>query len=157
MAEPKPDLTEDGKKPWLERDRRIDDVTNRRRDGMFAACFLAVLGLVYIVVYAPDIGEYGQGVITLVLGAFVGYLTSMINFEFGTTRGSAAKDATITDMTKTAVVAATTAQAVQVASTAAPLVTPAPATADGTIPAAKVAAQTDLPKGDSVADGKKDG
>lgn len=77
---------------------------NRRTDAMFVASYLAVCGLVYIVVFVKDLTEYAQGVITLVLGAFIGYLTAMYNFETGTTRGTMAKDATIKSMAETAAV-----------------------------------------------------
>ncbi len=131
-------------------ERRKDDaaavalaVANRRRDAMFIAAYLAVIGLVYVVVH-ETITEYGQGVITLVLGAFIGYLTAMYQYETGTTRASAAKDTAITDLTKSAVVSANIAQASQVASdkavaaatTTTPTVTPSTPLADGTVPAA---------------------
>ena len=73
---------------------------NRRSDAMFVAAYLAVLGMVYVVVYEPEISEYAQGVITLALGNFIGYLTAMYNFETGTTRASQNKDATIAAMVK---------------------------------------------------------
>ena len=68
---------------------------NRRTDAMFVAAYIAVVGLVYVVVYEPTISEYAQGVITLVLGSFIGYLTAMYQFETGTTRSSAKKDDTM--------------------------------------------------------------
>lgn len=113
-------------KPRRRKDDHLD-VTNRRRDAMFAAAYIAVCSLVYIVVEST-LTEYAQGVITLALGNFLGFLTAMYNYETGSTRGSAAKDATITDMTKAA---ATTADT--------PVVTPAPTTPEGIVPAAEVA------------------
>jgi hypothetical protein len=73
---------------------------NRRTDAMFVAAYFAVIGIAYVVVYEPTISEYAQGVLTLALGNFIGYLTAMYNFETGTTRGSMAKDATIQDIAK---------------------------------------------------------
>lgn len=75
---------------------------NRRSDAMFVAAYVAVSSLVYIVVYQKGISEYAQGVITLVLGAFIGFLTSMYNFETGTTRSSQSKDTMMKDMAETA-------------------------------------------------------
>ena len=74
---------------------------NRRSDAMFVAAYLAVLGLVYVVVFEEGLNEYAQGVITLALGNFIGYLTAMYNFETGTTRGAQAKDETIKSMVAT--------------------------------------------------------
>ncbi len=80
----------------------IERVKNRRRDAMFCAAYVAVLALVWVVVYEAKLSEYAQGVVTLAIGNFIGYLTAMYNFETGATRSSAAKDTAIVDMTKTA-------------------------------------------------------
>lgn len=75
---------------------------NRRTDAMFVAAYIAVAGMIYVVVYEPKITEYAQGVITLALGNFIGYLTAMYNFETGTTRAGQAKDATIKTLAEAA-------------------------------------------------------
>lgn len=162
----KPDLTEGGKKPEKREERRSDDQANRRRDGMFVAAYIMVGALIYSVVSIESISEFAQGVITLALGNFIAYLTGMYNYEIGATRGSAAKDAAITDMTKTAAVNASTAKDAQAASDKAiglamvspiettvaglkaaaaatekgvePAVTPGPTTPAGIVPAAEV-------------------
>ena len=68
---------------------------------MFAATLLCLSLIVYVAVYENErLSEYTQGVITMIIGALVGFLTLMFNFEFGTTRGSTRKDAAITDLTK---------------------------------------------------------
>ena len=102
-------------------DRRITDdpaakASNRRKDGMFCAAYIATVGFAYIVVYVPEIGQYAQGVITMVLAMFLNELKNMYQYENGTTRSSVAKDAAITNLAKTAAVTATTAQAAQAAS-----------------------------------------
>ena len=51
--------------------------------------------LVYLIWKDPNINEYMKGVVTLVLGRFLGYLDNIYSFEFGTTRGSQNKDSTI--------------------------------------------------------------
>ena len=59
-----------------------------------AKLFVAVVVicvLVYLTWKDGGINEYVKGIITLVLGRFLGYLDNIYNFEFGTTRGSALK------------------------------------------------------------------
>ena len=53
------------------------------------------LGLVYLVWKDDTLTEYVKGIVTLVLGRFLGYLDNIYSFEFGTTRGSKDKDDTI--------------------------------------------------------------
>ena len=68
---------------------------NWRADIMVLIAALAVAGLVYLVWSTPGINEYVKGIVTLVLGRFLGYLDNIYSFEFGTTRGSKDKDDTI--------------------------------------------------------------
>lgn len=68
---------------------------NWRADIMVLIAALAVAGLVFLVWKSPDLPEYVKGIVTLVLGRFLGYLDNIYNFEFGTTRGSQNKDETI--------------------------------------------------------------
>lgn len=70
-------------------------VRNNRADIMVAMAVLAVGWMVYLVWKTPDLPEYVKGIVTLVLGRFLGYLDNIYNFEFGTTRGSQSKDETI--------------------------------------------------------------
>ena len=70
-------------------------VHNYRADIMVAVAALAVAWLVYLVWSTPGINEYVKGIVTLVLGRFLGYLDNIYSFEFGTTRGSKDKDDTI--------------------------------------------------------------
>lgn len=72
---------------------------NYRADLMFLLA-VAIIGiLVWIVWKDQSINEYVKGIFTLVLGRFLGYLDNIYNFEFGTTRGSKDKDATIKQLT----------------------------------------------------------
>ena len=75
---------------------------NRRSDAMFVCAYFMVAWLVYLVVFVDHISEYAQGVLTLALGNFLGWLSGMYNFETGTTRGAQAKDVTIGDIAKAA-------------------------------------------------------
>mgnify|MGYP001571589513 CR=1 FL=1 len=86
----------------LPNENRASVARNRRTDAMFVCAYLAVIVIVYLVVYESNISEYAQGVLTLALGNFIGYLTAMYNFETGTTRSSLKKDDTITELSKTA-------------------------------------------------------
>lgn len=82
------------------RDAAIIQATGRnlRADIMFILAVAVITGLVYMIWKSPDINEYLKGIVTLVLGRFLGYLDNIYNFEFGTTRGSQGKDATINAM-----------------------------------------------------------
>lgn len=68
---------------------------NWRADIMFLMAVVIVAGLVWIVWKDATLNEYVKGIFTLVLGRFLGYLDNIYSFEFGTTRGSQSKDATI--------------------------------------------------------------
>lgn len=72
---------------------------NRRADTMYVLAVIVIAALVWAVL-ASDIDEYGKGIITLVLGRFLGYLDNIYNFEFGTTRMSKTKDDTINQLSK---------------------------------------------------------
>ena len=67
---------------------------NYRADTMYALAVVVIVGLVWAVL-ASNMDEYGKGIITLVLGRFLGYLDNIYNFEFSSTRSSKEKDVTI--------------------------------------------------------------
>ncbi len=73
---------------------------NYRADLMFLLAVLVIIGLVWMVWKDPSINEYVKGIVTLVLGRFMGYLDNIYNFEFGTTRSSRKKDDTIEHLSK---------------------------------------------------------
>lgn len=68
---------------------------NYRADILVLIAASSVAALVFLVWDTPEINEYVKGIVTLVLGRMLGYLDNIYNFEFGTTRGSKQKDATI--------------------------------------------------------------
>lgn len=68
---------------------------NYRADAMFLLAVTVICGLVYLIWKDPNINEFMKGIVTLVLGRFLGYLDNIYSFEFGTTRGSQNKDTTI--------------------------------------------------------------
>ena len=73
---------------------------NYRADFMFFLAVAMIAALVWLVWKDPSINEYMKGIFTLVLGRFLGYLDNIYNFEFGSTRASKAKDATIENLTR---------------------------------------------------------
>lgn len=128
----------------------ISVARNRRTDAMFVCAYLAVCALVYIVVWKPDVGEFAQGVVTLVLGTFLNELKNMYSFETGTTRASVKKDEAINELSKTAAVTANTAQVIAAAATGTTATngtTPAPLKIESVNVETQTATIT--PKGDS--------
>lgn len=83
-----------------ERDKEIVKTTghNYRADTMYVLAVLVICGLVFLIWKDQDVNEYLKGIITLVLGRFLGYLDNIYNFEFGTTRVNRAKDETINQL-----------------------------------------------------------
>lgn len=73
---------------------------NYRADFMFLLAVAMIAALVWLVWKDPSINEYMKGIFTLVLGRFLGYLDNIYNFEFGSTRASKTKDATIENLTR---------------------------------------------------------
>jgi len=73
---------------------------NHRANIMFILAFAIVAWLFYIVWSDPNINEFAKGVVTLILGRFLGYLDAIYNFEFGSTRSSKEKDATINHLSE---------------------------------------------------------
>jgi hypothetical protein len=72
---------------------------NYRADSMYVLAVLLIAALVYVVLKS-GLDEYAKGIITLVLGRFLGYLDNIYNFEFGTNRSSKVKDATIENLSR---------------------------------------------------------
>lgn len=72
---------------------------NYRADSMYVLAVLLIMGLVYVVLRS-NLDEYAKGIVTLVLGRFLGYLDNIYNYEFGTTRSSKTKDVTIKNLTE---------------------------------------------------------
>lgn len=71
---------------------------NYRADFMFFLAVAVICGLVWLIWTDPNINDYMKGIVTLVLGRFLGYLDNIYSFEFGTTRGSQNKDVTIKEL-----------------------------------------------------------
>lgn len=71
---------------------------NYRADVMFVLAVLVTCGLVFAIWKDQNVNDYMKGIVTLVLGRFLGYLDNIYSFEFGTTRGSQNKDATINQL-----------------------------------------------------------
>lgn len=76
---------------------------NSRINALAVAAFIVVILSLAITVFMHVEDEFAKGIITLILGRFLGYVDNIYNFEFGTTRGSKAKDDVITNLTTSAV------------------------------------------------------
>ena len=74
-------------------------VHNYRADSMYILAVILLAGLVFVVLKS-GLDEYAKGIITLVLGRFLGYLDNIYNFEFGSTRSNKTKDVTIENLSK---------------------------------------------------------
>lgn len=79
------------------RDVKLAQVGQRniRADSMYILAVAVIILLVVLIWKTPDITEYVKGIVTLVLGRFLGYLDSIYNFEYGTTRSSKVQQDTI--------------------------------------------------------------
>jgi len=72
---------------------------NYRADSMYVLAIILIAALVYVVLKS-GLDEYAKGIVTLVLGRFLGYLDNIYYFEFGTTRINRSKDTTIENLSK---------------------------------------------------------
>jgi hypothetical protein len=75
-------------------------IHNVRADLMVMAAFAIVTGILWLVWHSMEISEFAKGIVTLLLGRFLGYLDNAYSFEFGTTRGSRTKDSAIEQMSR---------------------------------------------------------
>jgi hypothetical protein len=100
---------------------------SRRLNNLAAAAFLVVIACALVAVFVTNINEYAKGIITFLLGRFSGYVDNVYSFEFGTTRGSKAKDDVITNLASASPNAPSVIAAAEVAAAAAvPPVVPVP-------------------------------
>jgi hypothetical protein len=99
---------------------------NWRLNMLAGAAFLMVIVCLGIAVWMSEINEYAKGIVTFLLGRFSGYVDNIYSFEFGTTRGSKAKDDVITNLAAASPVAQTmlTAAATDAAKPVVPEVQP---------------------------------
>ena len=75
-------------------------MTNARANFMFFLAIAIIAVSVWMIWRDPAINEYLKGIMTLVIGRFLGYLDNIYSFEFGTTRASKEKDNTISNLSK---------------------------------------------------------
>jgi len=73
---------------------------NYRADAMLLLAVLVICLLIYIIWKETELNEYVKGTFTFILGRFTGYLDSIYNFEFGSTRNSKEKDVSIANLSK---------------------------------------------------------
>jgi hypothetical protein len=68
---------------------------NSRANAMLGGAGLAVVVILFVVVWNSPMDDFEKSILTLILGRMLGYIDQGFNFEFGTTRSSAKKDETI--------------------------------------------------------------
>lgn len=73
---------------------------NRRADALAALAILLVIVCLVVVVWMSGLDDYAKGTITLICGRALGWVEQIFSFEFGTTRSSRTKDATISNLSK---------------------------------------------------------
>lgn len=74
----------------------------KRVNVLIATALLMVILILAVTVWYTITNEFVKGIITLVLGRFLGYVDQIYNYEFGTTRASASKDQTINALSNAA-------------------------------------------------------
>lgn len=85
-------------------DERIAKNTNIKINTLFGLAALIVVACLALVIYDENLNEFSKGVISLVLGRFLGYMDNIYNFELGVqTRSGMRKDKTIEELAKTTV------------------------------------------------------
>ena len=86
------------------RDATLNAVGNKntRADTMYVLAIVVIVGIVWSIWSKQELNEYVKGIMTLVLGRFLGYLDNIYNFEFGSTRASKSKDETISKLSERA-------------------------------------------------------
>ena len=72
---------------------------NSRANAMLAGAGVAVVVILFVVVWNSPMDDFEKSILTLILGRMLGYIDQGFNFEFGTTRSSAKKDETIGKLT----------------------------------------------------------
>jgi hypothetical protein len=75
-------------------------VKNWRASMLVAMAVFLVLLCMAIMVWHADTNDFVKATITLILGRALGWVEQVFSFEFGTTRSSAAKDVTISNLSK---------------------------------------------------------
>jgi hypothetical protein len=73
---------------------------NWRASMLVAMAVFLVLLCMAIMVWHTDSNDYVKAAISLILGRALGWVDGVFSFEFGTTRSSATKDATINNLSR---------------------------------------------------------
>jgi hypothetical protein len=75
-------------------------IKNWRASMLVAMAVFLVLLCMAIMVWHADSNDFVKATITLILGRALGWVEQVFSFEFGTTRASATKDATINNLSR---------------------------------------------------------
>lgn len=92
----------DDTKSARERDTELlkSGYRNSRGNTMLGGAGLAVVVILFVVIYNSPMDDFEKSILTLILGRCLGYIDQGFNFEFGTTRSSGKKDDIIDKLTK---------------------------------------------------------
>lgn len=71
-----------------------------RTNALIILAYLMVAACLVVTLQYSGIDDYAKSIVTLILGRFLGYIDQAYGFEFGTTRSSKQKDATISGLTE---------------------------------------------------------
>lgn len=71
---------------------------NNRANWLVIFSFTLVIALLAVIICISSLDEWVKGVLLVALGRAWGYMDQIYNFEFGTTKQSAAKDQTIANL-----------------------------------------------------------
>ena len=75
---------------------------NRRISVLSLVAFITVIVILCITAWSSNMDDYSKGIVTLILGRFLGYTDQVYAYDFSTTRSSTTKDATIATLTTSA-------------------------------------------------------
>lgn len=68
---------------------------NRRISVLSLIAFVTVIVILCITAWNSAMDDYAKGIVTLILGRFLGYTDQVYAYDFNTTRSSTTKDSTI--------------------------------------------------------------
>ncbi len=64
--------------------------------------FTTIIVILCLTAWNSNMDDYAKGIITLILGKFLGYVDQVYAYDFNTTRSSTTKDATIATLSTSA-------------------------------------------------------
>lgn len=75
---------------------------NKRISVLSSIAFITVIVILCITAWNSGMDDYSKGIVTLILGRFLGYTDQVYAYDFNTTRSSTTKDSTIAALSTSA-------------------------------------------------------